>query len=150
MKIMLDECVTQGPARILVDFFSITHPPVSAVFLPEYMRGTGIKDEQWAEQIASDGDWRVITADWDKCKTGAKRAIDGPPLHKILPTLKITALFWSSSIQRATGDVKVSAITAVWPKLRRLFQHEPAGTIIKLHQGSKGGFELRKRDGSRY
>lgn len=143
MKIMLDECITEGPAEILIDFFAITSPPVQAEFLPTYYGSKGLKDRTWAQALADEGGWCVISGDRDRArKSQKKRLADGPPLPTILPRCGITAVYLSGSIQRSPSEVKVQAVISTWRDIKMFFERARQGES-KLLTKRGNGFVLR-------
>lgn len=139
MKIMLDECVTEAPAKLLIGFIELESPTIEAHFLVDYFGERGLKDSPWAQKLSDEGGWFDITADRGRMKKNRKRrAADGPPLHKILPELGITAVYYSGKIQNDTGLQKVRAITSVWPDIHNFFLNAEPGSrnlITKFRKG---------------
>ena len=133
MRIMFDECITQGVATFVCDFLRLYDPPIEGVFLVDYLRGQGQRDVVWAKQLQAEGGWRVITADRGKRhKNQQKRLADGPDLHRILPECGITAVFLSSSLHSYKMAQKAQAIIAAWPDIHRFFQSSKPGDRRQL------------------
>ena len=140
MRIMLDECVTQGPSEILIQFFQMDG--IEAAFLVEHFGKQGVKDSSWAKALMEEGDWCVITADRGRKKKNT-RLSEGPPLHKILPACDISGVYMSGSVQNSRGAEKVRAVTSTWPDIKSFFVNGAPGSRMLLAKATKG-FSLRE------
>lgn len=127
MKIMIDECITAGPAQVLIAFFALAQPPIEAHFVVEYFGAQGMKDQHWSDVLQQEGDWFVITGDRGVKDGKKKRLVDGPPLPSILPRKGITAVYINGRLQRAPGTEKVQAITAVSEQIIEFFKEAKPG-----------------------
>ena len=131
MNVMLDECVTEGPALALISFFSTDDPPIRGEFQPTYFQTSGLKDEVWPIRMVNElgKDWLVITGDRDsRRKSREKRIIDGAPLYTILPKLGITAVYLSNALCRQKGQERVRAITYLWPDIKKFYHNNIPGS----------------------
>jgi len=136
MKILLDECVTQAPAQLFIQFLEYVEEVEQAAFSPDYV-GAGAKDEGIGEIAAREG-WFVITADQDRSKKSSKkRVIDGPPMPRILPALGVTAVYMTSSIARAPTAEKFRALVASWPDMKQFFQDSSPGSKAQLRKSGR-------------
>lgn len=143
MKIMLDECITKGPAVTISQFLAMENPLIEGAFVPDYFGQEGLKDNQWPDMLPEDEDWYVITSDRDKQKKSErKRIIDGPPLYKILPQKNITAVYLSGGIQRARSTEKVRAVISIWPQIKDFLSTSKPGDRALVSM-NKGRFHLR-------
>jgi hypothetical protein len=145
MRILLDECVTQAAAIVISQFLEMDADVEEALFSLDFFKRPGVKDHTIATELASLGDWYVVTADRDKKrKSKQKRAADGPPLHLILPQKRISAVYMSGAIQKANTQEKIRAVISQWPDIKRFFLTSPPGSRILLAKASRGaGFHLR-------
>jgi hypothetical protein len=140
MRIMLDECITQGAANAIITFLALDHPPVEAHFVVGYFGRRGMKDHQIADTLHKEGDWCVITGDRGRHSSSAhKRMVYGPPMHEILPNKGVSAVYLSGNIQQAPSTEKVRAVVAVWEDIKKFFQ-----------TGAPGDRKLLTKHGDRF
>jgi hypothetical protein len=131
MKFMLDECMTLRASRLIIEALKIHKPPVESIFLEDYLGARGIRDVDWAEVLADEGGWQVITCDSKKPR-GQKAKLKGPPLHLILPAKKITGFFLSGSMASQPGFEKFRATICVWTEIMYQAEHAVPGTRFKI------------------
>jgi hypothetical protein len=128
---MLDECMTLRASNLVINALALHKPPIEAFFLENYLGAKGVLDPDWAESLAEDGDWRVITCDSQKPR-GEKAKLKGPPLHLILPAKKITGFFLGGSIPNRPGFEKFRAVVCVWPQVLKVATDASPGTRFKI------------------
>lgn len=143
MKLMLDECVTQGPSLAIITFLGLDEEVTRAEFLVDYFGSQGLKDKDWPAVLAEEGGWYVISHDRDNSrKSSQKRIVDGPPLKSILPRYGISAVYLRGGLANAKSIEKVRAFTGVWPDIKQFFKKAtPGSDAIVTRQGK--GYVLR-------
>ena len=123
----------------------LLHEIEEAAFSVRYFkRRSGVKDWEIAKVAQLEG-WCVITADRDRRrKPRRKRLADGPPLHKILPPKKVSAVYLSGAIQCSDTIEKIRAIISVLHKIKEFFKEAEPGSSALLHKDGDR-FALRVR-----
>ena len=128
-QVMLDECITYGPAHAIIKYLSLLSLPIESHFLVDYMECQGLKDCNWAPRLTPPANWVVISSDTDSTRTFAK----GPPLHVILPRIGITGFFLKGkSFSQVSGSEKARSIISVMPRVLELARESAAGTRFKI------------------
>jgi len=141
MKIMLDECMPPKASRLVVALLKLHKPPIEASFLADYMGKPGSADPDWANRLAHEGEWCVVTCDY-KRPQGAKARAKGPPLHLILPSRKITAFFLGGKIAQADGFEKVRAVLYLLPEIWERATTAPIGTRFKILRKGATAYQI--------
>lgn len=131
MKILADECIGPKTTRIAADLLARAKPnPITLVHWLDKFTKEEKRDDKWAEILASDGGWIVLTKD-----TGQKKR--GPPLQLILPRKKVTGIFFTRGRAQASGFEALRAVIWLIHDIEAALS-EPAGTRFKIYVEGRG------------